>query len=174
MRAHDCRIDHLQCRVRYATARKRLQDHVPQAAVGPTPELPKDRIPVAELVRQIAPWRAGSHQPEHRVEHTAMVARRATAATDQERCKIRPLFVGHQSANQGRPPQRAALNQFSIVASIDLSTRPNITVVIFCWCICWIVALLFSSCCWPNADATSHFIELFPSRLEDRCTREEL
>src|SRR5204862_1190611 len=105
--------------------RKRLQDHVPQAAVGPTPELPKDRIPVAELVRQIAPWRAGSHQPEHRVEHTAMVARRATAATDQERCKIRPLFVGHQSANQGRPPQRAALNQFSIVASIDLSTRPS-------------------------------------------------
>jgi hypothetical protein len=51
MRAHDRRIDHLQCGVRYATARKRLQDHIPYAAVGPTPELPKDRIPVAEFVR---------------------------------------------------------------------------------------------------------------------------
>jgi hypothetical protein len=57
-----------------------------------------------------------------------MVARRATASMDQETFKTRPLIVGHQSANQGCPPQRAALNQFSILASIDLSTRPSITV----------------------------------------------
>jgi hypothetical protein len=41
------------------------------------------------------------------------------------------LIIGHQSANQGCPPQRAALNQFAILASIGLSTRPSITAVIF-------------------------------------------
>ncbi len=138
MRAHDGRIDHLQCRVGHAAAGERLQDHIPDAAVGPAPRLPKDRIPVAELLRQVAPRRAGSHQPKHRVEHAAMAARRATATTDQERFEIRPLIVGHQSANQGCPPQRAALNQFAILASIDLSTRPSITVVIFCWRDCLI------------------------------------
>ena len=51
--------------------------------------------------------------------------RPAAAATDQERFEVRPLIVGHQSANQGCPPQRAALNQFAILASIGLSTRPS-------------------------------------------------
>jgi hypothetical protein len=54
-----------------------------------------------------------------------MVARRTASATDQKRFEIRPLIIGQQSANQGCPPQRAALNQFSIPASIDLSTRPS-------------------------------------------------
>ena len=51
--------------------------------------------------------------------------RPAAAAMDQERFEVRPLIVGHQSANQGCPPQRAALNQFAILASIGLSTRPS-------------------------------------------------
>ena len=51
--------------------------------------------------------------------------RPAAAAMDQERFEVRPLIVGHQSANQGCPPQRAALNQFAILASIGLSTRPK-------------------------------------------------
>jgi hypothetical protein len=53
--------------------------------------------------------------------------RPAAAAMDQERFEVRPLIVGHQSANQGCPPQRAALNQFAILASIGLSTRPSTT-----------------------------------------------
>ena len=53
--------------------------------------------------------------------------RPAAAAMDQERFEVRPLIVGHQSANQGCPPQRAALNQFAIFASIGLSTRPSTT-----------------------------------------------
>ena len=66
------------------------------------------------------------HYPKHRVEHAAMIAwRPAAAAMDQERFEVRPLIVGHQSANQGCPPQRAALNQFAILASIALSTRPS-------------------------------------------------
>ena len=55
-----------------------------------------------------------------------MVPWRSAATTmDQERFEIRPLIVGHKSANQGRSPQRAALNQFSILASIGLSTQPS-------------------------------------------------
>ena len=54
--------------------------------------------------------------------------RPAAAAMDQERFEVRPLIVGHQSANQGCPPQRAALNQFAILASIGLSTRPRLSV----------------------------------------------
>jgi hypothetical protein len=52
--------------------------------------------------------------------------RPAAAAMDQERFAVRPLIVGHQSANQGCPPQRAALNQFAILGSIGLSTRPSL------------------------------------------------
>lgn len=126
MRTHDGRINHLQCRVGQAAAGERLQHHIPDATVSPAAELPKNRIPVAELLRQIPPRRAGPHQPKRRVHHTAMVARRTASATDQKRFEIRPLIIGQQSANQGCPPQRAALNQFSIPASIDLSTRPSL------------------------------------------------
>jgi hypothetical protein len=114
MRTHDGRINHLQCRVGQAAAGERLQHHIPDATVSPAAELPKNRIPVAELLRQIPPRRAGPHQPKRRVHHTAMVARRTASATDQKRFEIRPLIIGQQSANQGCPPQRAALNQFSI------------------------------------------------------------
>jgi hypothetical protein len=131
MCAHNRRVDHLQCRLSDTAAGERLQDHIPDTAIGPASELPKDRIPIAKLLRQITPRRTGSHQPKHRVEHAAMIGRGATAVMGQERFEIRPLIVGHQFANQGCSPQRAALNQFSIPASIDLSTRPSITVVIF-------------------------------------------
>src|SRR5437870_13091618 len=125
MRADDGCTDHLQSRVTHSASSECLQDHIPQAAVGPPTELTKDRIPVAKFLRQIAPGRAGSHQPKHRVEHAAMIARWSATTPYQERLDIRPLIVGHQSANHGRSPQRAALNQFAIPASIDLSTRPN-------------------------------------------------
>ena len=134
MCADDGCIDHLQRGGGQCASGKRFQDHVPDAAVRPPTKLPKDRVPIAEFLRQVAPRCPGSHQPKHRVEHAAMVPwRSAATAMDQERFEIRPLIVGHQSANQGRSPQREALNQFAILASIGLSTRPSITVVIFCW-----------------------------------------
>jgi hypothetical protein len=55
-----------------------------------------------------------------------MVPWRPAAPMDQERFKIRPLLVGHQSANHRRSPQRAALNQFAILASGGLSTQPKL------------------------------------------------
>ena len=55
-----------------------------------------------------------------------MVSRWPTAPSmDQERLEKRPLIVSHQSANHDRSPQRAALNQFAILASIGLSTKPS-------------------------------------------------
>jgi len=104
MSPNDGRIDHLQCRITCVASGERFQDHIPDATVGPAPKLAKDRIPIAEFLRHIAPRRTGSHEPKHRVEHAAMIARRTAAATDQERFEIRPLIVGHQSANQGRSP----------------------------------------------------------------------
>jgi hypothetical protein len=127
MRPNDGRIDHLQGGIGHSASSKRFQDHVPDAAVRPAPKLPKDRVPVAEFLRQVAPRCAGPHQPKHCVEHTTMVPRRPTAAPmDQERLEKRPLIVGHQSTNHGRSPQRAALNQFAILASIGLSARPRV------------------------------------------------
>jgi hypothetical protein len=102
MRADDGCIDHLQGSFGYSTSGEPFQDHVPDAAVGPAPKLPKDRVPVSEFLRQVAPRCAGSHQPKHRLEHASMISRRTTAASmDQEIFEIRPLIVGHQSANQG-------------------------------------------------------------------------
>jgi hypothetical protein len=56
MRPNDGRIDHLQRRIAHAAAGERLQDHIPDAAVGPAPELSEDRIPVAEFFRQQQSW----------------------------------------------------------------------------------------------------------------------
>jgi len=88
MRPDDGRIDHLQRGVGQRASGERFQDHVPDAAVGPPPKLPKNRVPVAEFLRQVAPRCPGSHQPKHRVEHAAMVAwRSAATAMDQEGSK---------------------------------------------------------------------------------------
>ena len=125
MRPDDGRIDHLQRGVGNSASGERFQDHVPDAAIGPPAKLPKDRVPVAEFLRQVAPRCARSHHPKHGVEHAAMVPWRPPAAMEQERFEIRPLIVGHQSANQGCSPQRAALNQFAIPASMGLSTQPG-------------------------------------------------
>lgn len=125
MRTNDGRIDHLQRGVGHPASGERFQHHVPDAAVGPPPKLAKDRVPVAEFLRQVAPRRARSHHPKHGVEHAAMVPCRPPAMMDQERFETRPLIIAHQSANQDRSPQRAALNQLAIPSSMGLSTRPS-------------------------------------------------
>jgi len=51
MRADDGRIDHLQCGIGHSASSERFQDQVPDAAVSPPPKLPKDRVPVPELLR---------------------------------------------------------------------------------------------------------------------------
>jgi len=125
MCADDGRIDHLQGGVAQSTTGERLQDHIPDTAIGPPPKLPKDRIPVAEFLRQVAPRCARSHQPKHRIEHTTMVARWPAAAADQKRFEKRPLIVGHQSANQGCSPAKSSLKSTHDSHVNRLSTRPS-------------------------------------------------
>ena len=131
MRADDGRIDHLQRGVPHSAFREPFQDHVPDATVGPPPKLPKNRVPVAEFLRQIAPRCAGSHQPKHRVQHAAIIAwRPSAAAMDQERFEVRPLIVGHQSANQGCLP-KSSLESIRDSYVNRFVHAPYITVVIF-------------------------------------------
>jgi hypothetical protein len=125
MRPDNRRIDHLQRDITCATSGKRLQDHVEDAAIGPASKLPEDRIPVAKFLRQVTPRRARPHLPKNRIKHTAMVARRSATTSDKERFEIRPLIVRHQPANHSCSPQRTALNQFTILQSITLSTAPR-------------------------------------------------
>jgi hypothetical protein len=126
MRPDNRRIDHLQRDITCATSGKRLQDHVEDAAIGPASKLPEDRIPVAKFLRQVTPRRARPHLPKNRIKHTAMVARRSATTSDKERFEIRPLIVRHQPANHSCSPQRTALNQFTILQSITLSTAPTL------------------------------------------------
>jgi hypothetical protein len=128
VRPDDRCVDHLQRGITCAASGKRLQEHVEDAAVGPASKLPKDRIPVAKFLRQVAPRRTRPHLPKNRVKHAPMVAWRPATTSDQQRFEIRPLIVCHQPANHGHSLQRTALNQFAILQSITLSTRPSITV----------------------------------------------
>ncbi len=56
-----------------------------------------------------------------------------------------PLIVRHQPVNDRRSPQRAALNQFVILASIALSTRPSDVLSLRR---AWITSPLFSADAW--------------------------
>jgi hypothetical protein len=138
MRPDNRRIDHLQRDITCATSGKRLQDHVEDAAIGPASKLPEDRIPVAKFLRQVTPRRARPHLPKNRIKHTAMVARRSATTSDKERFEIRPLIVRHQPANHSCSPQRTALNQFTILQSITLSTAPRTVLKPCASCIRWL------------------------------------
>jgi hypothetical protein len=128
MRADHGRIDHLQGGVAQSTSGERFQDHIPDAAIGPSPKLPKDRIPVAKFLRQIAPRRARSHQPKHR----SSTQRWLRGGRPPRRIRKGSKYAHSSSVISPRIkaalPQRAALNQFTIPASMDLSTRPSLTV----------------------------------------------
>lgn len=104
MRTHDGRINHLQCRVGQAAAGERLQHHIPDATVSPAAELPKNRIPVAELLRQIAPRRAGPCDPQDRLDKQPIVMRGGAGIANLARQFWRysfPLLVVQDRANQG-------------------------------------------------------------------------
>ena len=73
MGANHGAVDHLE-RVRDQPARvKGLQYPFPQPGQRPTPELPVDRRPLAELFRQVSPRRPRSRDPENPIQNNAMV-----------------------------------------------------------------------------------------------------
>ncbi len=71
-----CNAPAVFCRV--GVIRHTLEHHVPQASRRPPPKLAVDRVPAAQLIRQIPPGRAGAGDPEDRIHHPARVRRRAT------------------------------------------------------------------------------------------------
>jgi hypothetical protein len=95
VRPDNRRIDHLQRSITCAASGEGLQNDIQDAAIGPAPKLPKDRIPIAKLLRQVAPRRAGPHLPKNCIEYAAMIARRPATTSDQERFVIRPLIIRH-------------------------------------------------------------------------------
>ena len=66
-------VDHLQRVQLTAAIRQPLQQDVPRTRPTPAAELPPDRIPVAECLRQVAPWCAGTADPENTIQHPPMV-----------------------------------------------------------------------------------------------------
>ena len=84
-----------------------LQHDIPHARLAPAAELPPDRIPVAECLRQVAPRCACAADPQYSVDHAPTIGCRSPAAwrrVRQERRDDRPLFVRHQTASHNQPP----------------------------------------------------------------------
>jgi hypothetical protein len=113
MRTDNGRIDHLKGGVAQSASSERLQDHIPDAAVGPPPKLPKDRVPVAEFLRQIAPRHARSRDPQHGVDKQPVVravSPLVAVLAWQKPLDTRPLRVRQFPTNQSPPPSVASLN----------------------------------------------------------------
>lgn len=105
-------VDHLQGRRVRISVRECLQHHFPNPRQRPASELPIDRTPDAEFLRQITPGRAGTRNPENAIQPTPMIAWWPTAAgpvLSQEWREDCPFLVAHQSTSQNRLPPRGRL-----------------------------------------------------------------
>lgn len=82
---------------------------VPQSSQRPSAELAIDGRPLAELLRQVPPWRARPSDPENTVQNKAMVRRFApvrTTNSSDEGFEKGPFVVGYQVACHDRLPSR--------------------------------------------------------------------
>jgi hypothetical protein len=108
MRPDDGAVDHLQAGLDVIGIVQRLQYRVPQAADRPTAELPIDRTPLAEVLRQVTPRRARPCDPEHAVQQKPMIAAwppTLGASLCHEGLEERPFLIRHQ------PTKHAALRK---------------------------------------------------------------
>lgn len=113
VRPDDGAVDHLNCLAYPFGIVDRLQQEIPDARQRPPTELPIDRRPLAEELRQIAPLHARPGDPEHTVEDKTMIARTTAAMGalgDDERLEERPFLVAHKASNQARLLPKATLN----------------------------------------------------------------
>jgi hypothetical protein len=61
--------------------RHRRKNAPPHTLMTPAAEAAKDAVPLAEHLGQVAPGRAGAHDPQHRFhKHAVVAARRAARA----------------------------------------------------------------------------------------------
>ena len=86
-----------------------VKQNAPKRRLRPSMELAVDGAPLAELLRQGAPWRLCPREPENPLENSPMVAGRTTTqwpSLGHEGFKERPLRIIHAIFGQIRPPQQ--------------------------------------------------------------------
>jgi hypothetical protein len=86
---------------------------VPDTSHGPSSEALELAVPVAELGREITPWRTRSGNPEHSIDEQTIVRAVPPFVALFARNKpldARPLRVFEFPPNQDRPPSVAILN----------------------------------------------------------------
>jgi hypothetical protein len=113
-------VDHLELVGRDPRVVQSVQHVLPQPRQGPAAELTVDRRPLAELLREIPPWRAspcsawprtggGSRlTPENPIQNKAMICGFAPVRTSDsldETLEEDPLIVGYQVACQAHLPR---------------------------------------------------------------------
>ncbi len=71
--ADHCAVDHLDRLWRSATVAKGLEQKVPHSRPAPAQKLLIDRVPLAKLFGQIAPWRSGTRHPEYAIQRAPVI-----------------------------------------------------------------------------------------------------
>jgi hypothetical protein len=91
---------------------------LPDTGSAPTSKAPIDRVPVAVLLRHIAPRRASTQPPQNAVDDVAVVLRRSSSTAlarfplnRQQNSQDTPLDLAQIAAAQGCLIESAALNQ---------------------------------------------------------------
>ena len=107
-------------------------DALPNPRGAPSSEPPIDRIPVAILLRNVAPGRTCAQPPKNTVDDAAIILGRASSSPPprfslnrQQNPQDTPLDLCQIAAAQGCLLESAALNQNEIHASMILSTPPR-------------------------------------------------
>ena len=95
----DGSVDHRVFQVGFVRAG--LEELHEDIRLAPVAEAAERRAPIPEMRRQIAPWRAGSHDLEHGLHEAAVVAAAASGIrwlTQTMRLHLRPLGVRQYKA----------------------------------------------------------------------------
>ena len=107
-------IDHVGGGIAPCQLGQRLEHGIEHARRDPSSIAPEDAVPLAILVRQVSPLRAGSRDPHHAFKIGTVILCRAAASPPfrrQQRPDHFPLFVRNADPfAQGRL-QKPALNQ---------------------------------------------------------------
>jgi len=104
--SHDGRIQEQVLQIRVAP--NLFHQLLPHPSLAPTIEALKHRVPSAESLGQIAPWRPGFCDPQHGIDESSIVASRPPGVAPlagKMRFDLLPLFVGQfMSPHRFAPP----------------------------------------------------------------------
>ena len=107
-------VDHVGGRVAPRQFGQRLEHGIEHAGRDPSSIAPEDAVPLAILVRQVSPLRAGSRNPHHAFKIATVILCRATATTTLRRQKQPdhfPFLVSNADPLAQDCFQKLALNQ---------------------------------------------------------------